>query len=102
VPFLFALSVTLRELGQLAFSPRRDVTGLSNYVELVLVALTWLICFDNANLIPVGAVGALVILLSVMELIFLAGSLPIFPISTFMIMLKKVTITFLKIFCLYS
>jgi Ion transport protein len=104
MPFVFAVSIFLRELAQFVYSPKRYITSISNYLELILAALAFLVFYDSLLVSESvrRAIGALVILLAVMELIILIGSLPIFSISTHMIMLKKVTITFLRIFCLYS
>jgi hypothetical protein len=99
-----ALYLLLREFLQLIATPNRYFQKLDNYFELVLIVLIGLI------LCPEGwfgdavrrGLGAITILLAVLELLLLIDSLPTFSVSSNILLIKTVTHTFLNIFTLYA
>lgn len=106
---LFFVSSTLtvyifvREAFQFICSPYVYLKSLENYMEIVLIVLTVLVLKgDNFADGTRRTIGATTILLLAVELYLLAGSLPFWSFSTHYVMLKTVTITFLKSFMLYA
>lgn len=94
--------VTAREIYQFALGPLRYVRSLENYWDCTLIAFLILILFD----IHLGSwrptIAATTILLISVEIFLLVGSLPFWSYSTYYIMLKSVTWSFLKSLSLYS
>lgn len=93
----------LREITQFIISPRAYLQSGINFLEILLILLTL-----NA-LLPLHwepntqrILFAVTILLAAVELCLLVGSLPFLSVSTHMLMLREVTMTFIKSFTLYS
>lgn len=96
----------IREIFQCVLSPKSYFRSLVNWFEIALIVLGWIVLFqsnepgsDNATQ---RSVKALLILCAAYEFLQLVGTLPILSISTHMVILKKVGITFLKSIALYS
>lgn len=95
--------IFVREAFQFVCSPYVYLKSLENYMEIVLIVFTVLVL--KGDNFPDGTrrtIGATTILLLAVELYLLAGSLPFWSFSTHYVMLKTVTITFLKSFMLYA
>lgn len=100
--FVLTIYITARELYQFSLSPLRYLKSLENYLDCALIVFLTLILFD----IYLGSwrptVAATSILLISVEVFLLAGSLPFWSYSTYYIMLKTVTWSFLKSLSLYA
>ncbi|KAL5286709.1 pain family protein [Megaselia abdita] len=95
--------LVLREITQFIISPSAYLQSSINFLEILLILLTL-----NA-LLPLNwepntqrILYAVTILLAAVELCLLVGSLPFLSVSTHMLMLREVTMTFIKSFALYS
>ncbi|XP_046809879.1 transient receptor potential cation channel protein painless-like [Lucilia cuprina] len=87
-----------RECVQFIVAPWKYVKkSLTNYLEILLIIFSILICYYNNRDLEVAC-----ILLLAFELLSLVGSLPIASISTHMLMLKAVCRSFAKSFIFYS
>ncbi|XP_065368308.1 transient receptor potential cation channel protein painless-like [Calliphora vicina] len=95
--------LSARECIQLIVSPLKYIKSITNYLEILLIILSILTCQDsNENLELQRNLAVACILLLAYELVLLVGSLPISSISTHMLMLEAVCISFVKSFLLYS
>lgn len=92
-----------REIIQFLMSPINYLRNLENYIEIALIIVTVLVLladvFTETNRRMLGAIA---ILLAAAEFSMLVGSLPILTITTHMVMLKTVAMSFLKTLILYS
>lgn len=103
VSLVLACGLVVRELIQLGMSSKNYVKTLVNYMELVLIVVVFVILtvtIENATV--KRSLAAVAILLSIGELLLLVGSLRCMHASTHLIMLKTVSISFIKSFLLYS
>lgn len=101
--FALTIYIVAREVFQFICSPYVYLKSLENYMELALIVMTLLILKgDNFSENVRRTIAATTILLLAVELYLLAGSLPFWSFSTHYVMLKTVTISFLKSFLLYS
>jgi hypothetical protein len=107
---LGAAYVLIRELIQFFVAPVNYLKSPENYLEIGLICLTWtILCptmsdsYDRNEMRTVQhALGAVTIMFVAVELSLLVGSLPFFTISTYMVMLKTVSMSFLRGLGLYS
>lgn len=103
ITFILTIYITLREIFQCVCSPKIYAKSLENYLEIALIVLTLLIIkgeqFSEGTR---RTIGATTILLIAVELFLLAGSLPFWSFSTHYVMLKTVSLSFLKSFLLYA
>lgn len=103
--FLLTLYLILRELSQIVLSPFDYIQGWENFLEFVLIVLTFMILTSNDNSFTENnrrGIAAVTTLLMAFEFLLLAGSLPIQSFSTHYIMWITVVKTFLKGLLLYS
>lgn len=100
---ILTVYIIAREAFQFICSPYIYLKSMENYMELALIVLTVLVLKgDNFSESSRRTIGATTILLLSVELYLLAGSLPFWSFSTHYVMLKTVTISFLKSFLLYA
>lgn len=100
---VLTIYIAARETFQFICSPYVYLKSLENYMELALIILTLLILKgDDFSENVRRTIAATTILLLAVELYLLAGSLPFWSFSTHYVMLKTVSISFLKSFLLYS
>ena len=93
----------IREIFQCILSPKSYFKSLTNWFEIALIILGWIVLFQsNDDSSTQRSVRALLILCAAYEFLQLVGTLPILSISTHMVILKKVGVTFLKSIALYS
>lgn len=101
--FIGGVYVLGREIVQFIMSPINYLRNPENYIEIALIIVTGLVLsargFQPTNRRMLGAIA---ILLSAAEFSMLVGSLPILTITTHMVMLKTVAMSFLKTLILYS
>ncbi|KAM7344076.1 transient receptor potential cation channel protein painless-like [Cochliomyia hominivorax] len=103
--YLGILYLILRELLQFIISPLKYLKSITNYIEILLIICSLLICYSwsEEDEEKYGRnIAVICILLLAYELAIMVGSLPISAISTHMLMLKAVCKSFLKGFLLYS
>lgn len=101
------LILAIRELFQFILSPFHYVRTAVNYFEVVLILLGAFLIYqhsyeDDANAVHLRILRAVTILFAAYEFLQLVGSLPYLSISTHMVILKKVALTFFKSLLLYS
>lgn len=99
---VLTIYIAVRELLQFTFSPRVYLRSLENYLECALIILVVLILFDLCSDEWRRTVAATSILIIAVEIFLLAGSLPFYSFSTHYVMLKTVTLSFLKSLSLYA
>jgi ankyrin repeat protein len=107
---LGAMYVLIREIIQFVIAPWNYVKCSENYLEIGLICLTGIIvcasfCGDydlEEKKMIQQIFGTSAIMLAAVELSLLVGSLPFFSISTHMVMLKTVSMSFLRGLLLYS
>ncbi|XP_037820859.1 transient receptor potential cation channel protein painless-like [Lucilia sericata] len=87
----------IRECIQFVISPWKYLKCFRNYMEILLIIFAILSCLYSNRDLEVAC-----ILLLAYELFCLVGSLPIAVISTHMLMLETVCISFIKSFLFYS
>lgn len=96
----------LREIFQCILSPKHYLKSPINWFEIALIVLAWIVLLqptdDNSDDGTRRILRAVTILFAAYEFLQLAGTLPILSVSTHMVILKKVAITFLKSIALYS
>ena len=103
ISILGAILLTLRELMQFCLSWKKYFRNFTNVFEIIFILLTWTILLVNGlDSEKRRVISAITILMAAFELLMLIGSLPILSISTHMVILKKVSVTFLKSIALYS
>lgn len=95
--------LVLRELSQFFLSYRHYLKSLINWFEIVLIMLAWVVLSDDIEVYEYQRVlRAVLILFAAFEFLNIIGNLPILSVSTHMVMLKRVTLTFFKSIALYS
>lgn len=97
----------IREIFQFILSPNSYIRSLVNWFEVGLIILGWMVLLysedeDGSNDTHHRILRAVTILFAAYEFLQLVGTLPILSVSTHMVILKKVAITFLKSIALYS
>lgn len=103
ISILGAVLLTLRELMQFFMSWKKYFRNFTNVFEIIFILLTWTILLvSGLESDTRRVISAITILMAAFELLMLIGSLPILSISTHMVILKKVSVTFLKSIALYS
>lgn len=95
--------VTLYELAQCCFSFRKYFFKLSNWLDIVLIFLSFTVLFRNIDLDPgdFKKYQALTILVMSAQTIQSLAKVSIFSMSIHMAIFRKVCITFVKTFSLY-
>lgn len=100
---ILTIGLIIRECGQFLLSPKLYLKSVSNYFEIALIVLTTMILIWTPE---EGSwkrsLAATTILLAFADLFQLVGSLKYMNFSKHLIMLKTVSISFLKSFMLYS
>lgn len=91
--------ILIREISQLIFSPYVYISSWDNYLEVLLIVFSAVTLYTRAEY---RAIAASTILLIAFEIFVLAGSLPFWSFSTHFVMMKTVSISFLRSFLLYS
>lgn len=95
--------LVLRELSQFFLSYRHYLKSLINWFEVALILLAWVVLSDDIEIYKYQRVlRAVLILFAALEFLNIIGNLPILSVSTHMVMLKRVTLTFFKSIALYS
>ena len=94
----------VREFFQCVLSYKHYVKSLMNWFEILLIILAWVVFlnisrFSNENQRTMRAV---LILFAAFEFLQIVGTLPFLSVSTHMVILKRVSITFFKSIALYS
>jgi Ion transport protein/Ankyrin repeats (many copies) len=105
ISLLGAIYVLVREMVQCAIAPFNYFLSRENYLELGLIVLTWkvLVMGETSWLYSYKhVICAFTIIFAAAELSLLVGSLPFISISTHMVMLKTVTMSFMRGLGLYS
>lgn len=94
----------IREFLQCFLSYRHYFSSLMNWFEIALITLAWIVFLlsENFDHQDQRILRAVLILFSAFEFLQIVGTLPILSISTHMVMLKRVSITFLKSIAFYS
>lgn len=94
----------LREMFQCILSYKHYFLNLVNWFEIALIVLGWVVFFyiskfddDDQRILR-----AVLILGAAFEFLQIVGTLPYLSVSTHMVILKRVSITFLKSIALYS
>jgi hypothetical protein len=104
--FVSIIILMLREIFQFILSPKHYIKSPINWFEMALIVLAWIVLLQsNDNKADDGTqriLRAVTILFAAYEFLQLVGTLPILSVSTHMVILKKVAITFLKSIALYS
>uniref|UniRef100_A0A1B0D8H9 Ion transport domain-containing protein n=1 Tax=Phlebotomus papatasi TaxID=29031 RepID=A0A1B0D8H9_PHLPP len=95
--------IIARETSQFITSPLQYFRQIENYLEMTIIGISIVVLTGY----PVSehtrrVIAAILILLSSVEFSLLVGSLPHLSISTHMVMLKTVSITFMRSLMLYS
>ena len=103
VSFLGIIILTLREIFQCFLSFKHYFLDPVNWFEIVLICLAWIVLLGtNLPEESTRIIRAVTILFVATEFLQLVGTLPILSVSTHMVILKKVSVTFLKSIALYS
>nr|XP_044250734.1 transient receptor potential cation channel protein painless-like [Drosophila takahashii] len=93
----------LRETVQFMIAPARYLKSLTNVLEWIIIVLSILTCIELGFIEKTHRIlAAFTILLVSIEFCLLVGSLPVLAISTHILMLREVCISFVKSFSLYS
>lgn len=101
--FVLLWVLILREFSQLILSYEHYVKSLINWFEVGLIVLAWVVLSDYIEIYAYQRqLRAVLILFAALEFLNIIGNLPILSVSTHMVMLKRVTITFFKSIALYS
>lgn len=106
--FFYGLSIVsvlmlfVRELFQCIFSVKHYFRSKMNWFEMFLIFLSCLVLLDLFEEDFQRILRGITILLAATEFLTLAGTLPNLSVSTHMVILKTVIITFLKSIALYS
>jgi hypothetical protein len=99
---VFVILLTLREIMQCLFSIRHYFKSRMNWFEMVLILLSFLVLFGDFDEEFQRFLRGMTILFAATEFLLLAGTLPNLSISTHMVILRTVILTFLKSIALYS
>jgi len=97
---IFTTLLALRELFQLLVSPRKYVSSAENWMEAVLILVTFVLLSRRTDGQALQQLSAVAILLSWAELVLLIGRHPM--LATNIEMFKTVSINFLKFLAWYS
>lgn len=94
----------IRELFQCILSFKHYFMNLMNWFEMCLIVLSWLVYTSISNFHDDDQriLRAVLILGAAFEFLQIVGTLPFLSVSTHMVILKRVSITFLKSIALYS
>ncbi|XP_070068737.1 transient receptor potential cation channel protein painless-like [Drosophila takahashii] len=93
----------LREAVQFMIAPARYLKSLTNVLEWIIIVLSILTCIELGFIEKTHRIlAAFTIFLVSIEFCLLVGSLPVLAISTHILMLREVCISFVKSFSLYS
>lgn len=108
--FFYLLSIIsiiilmVREVFQFFLSPIDYMKSPINWFEIILIVLGWIVLLQDNKLDDATQriLRAVTILFAAYELLQLVGNLPFLSVSTHMVILKKVALTFFKSIALYS
>lgn len=106
--FFYGLSVVsvlmlaVREILQCIFSVKHYFRSKINWFEMVLIVLSILVLLNLFDEEFQRILRGITILFATTEFLTLAGTLPNLSVSTHMVILKTVILTFLKSIALYS
>lgn len=106
--FFYGLSMVsvamliIREVLQCIFSVKHYFRSKMNWFEMVLILLSVLVLLNLFEEHIQRVLRGITILLAATEFLTLAGTLPNLSVSTHMVILKTVILTFLKSIALYS
>lgn len=92
----------IREVLQCIFSVKHYFRSKMNWFEMILIFLSCLVLLNQFEEDFQRILRGITILLAATEFLTLAGTLPNLSVSTHMVILKTVIITFLKSIALYS
>lgn len=104
----------MKEVMQCFLSYKNYFKSHMNWFELMLIVLIWIVLLDNQyksihddlveliGIKTIRIIRGVTILCCTYEFLILFGDLPNFSVSTHMVILKRVFITFLKSIALYS
>ncbi|GAB0088031.1 Transient receptor potential cation channel protein painless [Sergentomyia squamirostris] len=103
VSTLGVLFIIIRECSQFITAPIQYFRQMENYLEMTIIGISIVVLsgYDVTDHTR-RVIAAILILLSAIEFSLLVGSLPHLSISTHMVMLKTVSITFIRSLMLYS
>lgn len=96
------LMLALREILQCIFSVKHYFRSKMNWFEMALIGLSVLVLLDLFDEEVQRVLRGITILFAATEFLTLAGTLPNLSVSTHMVILKTVILTFLKSIALYS
>lgn len=104
ISFMSIWLLIVRELFQCALSYRHYFRNPMNWFEVVLIVLSWIVytSIDKFGDENQRSLRAVLILSAAFEFLQIVGTLPFLSVSTHMVILKRVSITFLKSIALYS
>ncbi|KAG5672160.1 hypothetical protein PVAND_002313 [Polypedilum vanderplanki] len=105
--FICIALLIIREVFQFILAPKAYLKSPINYFEIALIILGSILLFvnhneDDMNPTYLRILRAVTILFAAYEFLLLIGKLPYLNISTHMVILKKVALTFFKSLVLYS
>lgn len=96
------IMLIIRELLQCIFSVKNYFKSKMNWFEMILILLSVFVLLDLFDDNIQRIIRGFTILLAATEFLTLAGTLPNLSVSTHMVILKTVILTFLKSIALYS
>lgn len=94
----------VREFFQFILSYKHYLKSLMNWFEIFLIILSWVVYSSISDIDPENKriLRATLILCAAFEFLQIIGTLPFLSVSTHMVILKRVSITFFKSIALYS
>lgn len=104
ISFVSIWLLMVREFFQFVLSYRHYVRSLMNWFEIALIILSWVVFVDISRyeIETQRTLRAVLILFAAFEFLQIVGTLPFLSVSTHMVILKRVSITFFKSIALYS
>lgn len=96
------LMLAVREILQCIFSVKHYFRSKINWFEMVLIVLSCLVLLNLFDEEFQRILRGITILFATTEFLTLAGTLPNLSVSTHMVILKTVILTFMKSIALYS
>lgn len=104
ISFVSICMLMMRELFQFILSYKHYLRSLMNWFEVCLIVLAWVVFLSISNFEADDrrVLRAVLILATAFEFLQIVGTLPFLSVSTHMVILKRVTITFFKSIVLYS
>jgi ankyrin repeat protein len=107
ISFFSILMLMIREIFQCALSFTHYFRSLINWFEILLIILSWTVYItieqdDDPSDKKMRYLRSVLILFATFECFQIVGSLPFLSVSTHMVILKRVSITFFKSIALYS